>query len=67
MKKIKKLYIKYKEIFNYIIFGGLSTAVSFVSYYVFARIFHIDEVISSGLSWFCAVLFSYINLIAFFK
>lgn len=61
MKKIKKLYIKYKEIFNYIIFGGLSTAVSFVSYYVFARIFHIDEVISSGLSWFCAVLFSYIT------
>ena len=61
MEKIKNLYLKYKEVINYLIFGGLSTVVNFVSYYIAARIFGIDEVVSSGISWFCAVLFAYIT------
>ena len=61
MKKILELYKKYKEIINYLIFGGLATVVNFVSYYIFARTLNIDEVISSGLSWFCAVLFAYVT------
>lgn len=58
---IIKLYIKYKEIINYLVFGVLSTIVNFTSYYLFARIFKIEEVTSSGLSWVCAVLFAYIT------
>ena len=61
MDKIKELYLKYKEIINYLIFGGLSTVVNLGSYFIFARLLGIDEVISSGLSWFCAVLFAYIT------
>ena len=61
MKKIKELYIKYKEIINYLIFGALATVVNFASYYIFAKVFNIDEVVSSGLAWFCAVLFAYIT------
>ena len=57
---IKKYYFKYKEIINYLICGGLSTVVNFVSYFVFARLLNIDEVISSGLSWVVAVIFAYI-------
>ncbi len=59
--KIKELYLKYKEIVNYLIFGGLSTIVNFASYYLFAKVLSIDEVVSSGLSWFCAVLFAYVT------
>lgn len=58
---IKGLYLEYKEIINYSIFGVLSTVVNFASYFIFAKLFHIDEVVSSGLSWFCAVLFAYIT------
>lgn len=58
---IKGLYLEYKEIINYLIFGVLSTVVNFASYFIFAKLFHIDEVVSSGLSWFCAVLFAYIT------
>ena len=66
--KIKELYEKYKEIIVYLIFGGLSTLVNFASYFVFAKIIGIDEVISSGLSWLCAVLFAYVtNKIFVFK
>jgi len=61
MEQIKGLYIKYKEIINYLIFGVLSTIVNFVTYYITARIIGIDEVISSGISWFCSVLFAYIT------
>lgn len=61
MDKILKLYKKYKEIINYLFFGGLSTVVNFGSYYVCARIINIDEVVSSGISWFLAVLFAYIT------
>lgn len=60
-KTIKGLYFGYKEIINYLIFGGLATIVNFVSYCIFARAIGIDEVISSGLSWLCAVIFAYIT------
>ena len=56
---IKNLYIEFKEIINYLIFGVLATGVNFVSYFIFARVFHIDEVVSSGLSWLCSVIFAY--------
>ena len=65
MKKLLELYKKYKEIINYLIFGGLSTVVNFVTYYITARLFGIDEVVSSGISWFCSVLFAYITNIIF--
>lgn len=44
------MYLKYKEIVNYLICGSLSTVVNFTSYYVFARVFKIDEVINSAMS-----------------
>lgn len=60
-EKIIELYKKYKEIIVYLVFGGLSTIVNFVSYFIFARIIGIDEVVSSGLSWLCAVIFAYLT------
>lgn len=59
--KILNLYKRYKEIINYLFFGGLSTIVNFGSYYVCAKIINIDEVVSSGISWFLAVLFAYVT------
>lgn len=61
LEKIKELYIKYKEVINYLIFGAFSTVVNFVTYYISARLLGIDEVVSSGISWFCSVLFAYIT------
>lgn len=60
-KTILGLYFNYKELVNYIVFGVLAMAVNFISYFLFARILKLDEVISSGLSWFCSVLFAYIT------
>ena len=59
VKKIKELYFKYKEIINYLFFGVLATFVSFATYFVFAKVFKIEEVTSNVISWICAVLFAY--------
>lgn len=61
MKKVMELYQKYKEVIHYLIFGGLSTVVNFVSYFIAARVIGIEEVTSSAISWFCAVLFAYVT------
>lgn len=61
MEKIKEQYFKYKEIINYLVFGGLATVVNFVTYFIVARLIGIDEVLSSGISWFFSVLFAYIT------
>lgn len=60
-EKIIELYTTYKEVVNYLVFGVLATLVNFISYYIFAKILGIEEITSSGLSWFCAVLFAYIT------
>lgn len=59
--KLFDLYKKYKEIINYLIFGGLTTLISIVTYAIFAKVFHIDYLISNVLSWIIAVLFAYIT------
>jgi putative flippase GtrA len=58
---ISKSKFKYKEIMNYLVCGGLSTIVNFVVYFIATRVFGIEEVISSAISWFCAVLCAYIT------
>lgn len=61
MEKIKELYLKYKEIINYLFFGGCTTIVNFISYYIPARIIGIDEIISNVIAWCVSVLFAYIT------
>ncbi|MBR3362746.1 MAG: GtrA family protein [Bacilli bacterium] len=63
---MKKLYYKYEEIINYLIFGILTTIISVITYLFFANIiFSIKNdltiQISNVLSWICAVTFAYIT------
>ena len=61
LNKLFNLYKKYKEIINYLIFGGLTTLISIITYALFVKVFHIDYLISNVLSWIIAVLFAYIT------
>jgi len=58
--KIKKIYLKNKEIINYVIVGGLTTVVSIVTYFLF-RLVNDIMIINVILSWICAVSFAYIT------
>lgn len=61
MEKIKELYTKYKEIINYLIFGALTTVVNIVTYAIFARLFHVDEVVSNIIAQIISILFAYVT------
>ena len=66
MDKIKDLYLKYKEIINYLIFGVLTTIVSLVTYYICVyTILDPDNAvqlqIANVISWIISVAFAYIT------
>ncbi len=60
MKKIKELYIKYKEIINYLIFGVLTTLINFIAFFIFNKL-NVELLINNVLSWIIAVTFAYIT------
>lgn len=64
IKKIKELYIKYKEIINYLIFGILTTLVNLITKYILlftilnpTNGFQLQ--IAIIVSWIVAVIFAY--------
>ena len=64
MNKIKELYLKYKEIINYLIFGVLTTVVSLVVYYGLTLTTldpekAIELQIANIISWIAACTFAY--------
>ena len=62
------IYLKYEEIIMYLIFGVLTTLVSIITYWLFAKQFHISYLISTSLSWIISVLFAFVtNKLLVFK
>ena len=61
MKKIRELTIKYKEILVYLIFGVLTTIVSWSTYALFVSLLYLSIEVSNTLSWVCAVLFAFVT------
>lgn len=66
MQKIKDLYLKYKEVINYLIFGVLTTVVNLVTKYIL--LFTVLDAsngfelqIAVVISWIVACLFAYIT------
>ena len=66
MKKVVKLYKKYEEIINYLIFGVLTTVVSLVTYYICVYTVLDPEQavqlqIANVISWILGVAFAYVT------
>ena len=63
---IKKIYIKYKEIINYLVFGILTTIVSLLTYYLLVLTIlnpnnPLELQIANIISWITCVTFAYIT------
>lgn len=58
MAKIKELIIKYKKIILYLIFGGCTTLVNIITYYICDKI-GIGTFLSTIIAWVLSVLFAY--------
>lgn len=61
MKRLWTLYLRYKEIILYLIFGGLTTLTNIGAYAVFAKVFHMELMIANGLALALSILFAYIT------
>lgn len=63
--KLWSLYLKYKEICNYLVVGALTTLVSLLSYFILSRILDINNnfnfILSNTISWILSVIFAYIT------
>jgi putative flippase GtrA len=62
MKTIKTLFIKYKELIMYVIFGVLTTLVNFGAFWIFTKILGEDSyLINNAIAWVVGVVFAYIT------
>ncbi|MBE6815232.1 MAG: GtrA family protein [Ruminococcaceae bacterium] len=62
MKMIKTLFIKYKELITYVIFGVLTTLVNFFAFGIFTKIFGEDlYLVNNAIAWVVGVVFAYIT------
>ena len=59
MEKGKALYRRYREPILYVVFGVLTTLVSFVSYWIFVDLFRVHYMAATVLSWIVSVTFAY--------
>ena len=60
MIKIKELFTKYREMILYLFFGGCTTLVNIVSYYICSRI-GMGTALSTVIAWVLSVLFAYVT------
>lgn len=58
---IKKMYVKYKALINYAIFGVLTTVVNYVSFWLFSDFIHLGTVPANILAWVVSCTFAYIT------
>ena len=61
MNWIKSTYEKYREQISYLFWGGMTTIVSYGSYFFFSRITRFDPLVANVCSWICAVAFAYVT------
>lgn len=61
MKKLKSLFLKYKEPILYVFFGGLTTLVNYIIYFSCTEGFRLSWSAATVLAWIGAVLFAYVT------
>lgn len=60
MKKVKEIFLKYKSVILYILFGGLTTLVNIVVYFACSCL-KFSTAVSTLTAWLLSVLFAYIT------
>jgi putative flippase GtrA len=61
MKLCKGEYVKFREIFSYLFFGALTTAVNILSYYVLTHFLQVYYLTANAAAWILSVSFAYVT------
>ncbi|WP_313468365.1 GtrA family protein [Carnobacterium sp.] len=59
MSTLKRLYQKNEEIINYLVFGGLTTLVNVVVFFVFNSLLDVQYLIANAISIVLSILFAF--------
>lgn len=59
MSMLKRLYQKNEEVINYLIFGGLTTLVNVVVFFVFNSLLGVQYLIANAISIVLSILFAF--------
>ena len=62
MNRIKELLKKYEELILYVVFGGLTTVVNFVAFWLLNKLLG-EEIylVNNVIAWFVSVIFAYVT------
>lgn len=61
MELIKKIWKRWKQIFLYLFFGGVTTVVNIVAFWIAYEVCGINSVVSTVIAWIAAVLVAYVT------
>lgn len=61
MDRIRTLCREHREILLYVVFGGLTTGVNYVIYFLCRQLFAVEYVAANVLAWIGAVTFAYLT------
>ena len=61
MSKLKELLVRYKEVILYVIFGGLTTLINIVVYWICRNLIKLQVVPSDIIAWILSVIFAYVT------
>lgn len=61
MKQIKSLYLKFKEVIDYLFFGVLTTVVNIGVFYVFDTLLDTPYLFANAISIIAAILFAFVT------
>lgn len=59
INKCMKLYNKYKQIILYLIFGGLTTLINIITFYICNDLLIIEYKLSNIIAWILSVIFAF--------
>lgn len=60
-KKMKTLFRRHYDIFVYLVFGVLTTAVNYIVYLPCYNLLHLSSAVSNVIAWVAAVAFAYVT------
>lgn len=60
-EKAKRLFFRYKEPFLYLVFGGGTTLVNILAYFICYELLSVENTVSVIIAWVLSVLFAYLT------
>ncbi|MFC6274969.1 GtrA family protein [Levilactobacillus tangyuanensis] len=61
MTQLRQLFQKYQDVLAYLVFGGLTTVINIVVFYLTATLWGWNYQVGNAMAWFISVLFAYVT------